>query len=169
MIDIHAIHYHALFSFHSEPYCWLANEANDFNVALITDKTDIPHCFEQSLIITRTHKNYEKNSQYMLSAGIQHKRLLCYDFRLESDESIAHIYFYDQQCNDFTIKQQALLEELTSGLVTILQRKSESQEFFELYEQERALNYSKTKFSQVIAHDLRAPFHGLLAARAFRR
>ena len=35
-------------------------------------------------------------------------------------------------------------------------------ELKELYEQQSALNFSKTKFFQIIAHDLRAPFHGLL-------
>ncbi len=152
----------AIFTFHSEPYIWIATEANDFNVALVKNKTNFSHDFDHNLIVTRTHKNYEKISRYIQEIGIEHKRLLCYDFKLENDESIAHIYFYDHESQDFTAKQQVLLEELTSGLVTILQRKSESQDFFELYEQERALNFSKTKFFQVIAHDLRAPFHGLI-------
>lgn len=152
----------AIFTFHNEPYVWIATEDSDFNVAIMSDKSNLSHYFDHNLIMTRTHKNYEKLSSYAQDAGVKHQRLLCYDFKLESDESIAHIYFYDDESRDFSAKQQALLEELTSGLVTILQRKSESQDYFELYEQERALNFSKTKFFQVIAHDLRAPFHGLI-------
>ena len=140
----------------------VANENGDFKAASVPHKLSLSPYFGNQLIVSETHKNYEKFSQYMAEIGIKHQRLLCYDFKLEDDDSIAHVYFYDDKDTRFTSKQQALLEELSSGLVTILARKSESQDYYELYEQERALNFSKTKFFQVIAHDLRAPFHGLI-------
>lgn len=152
----------AFFTFHNEPYIWVANEDSDFKAASVPHKLSLSPYFGNQLIVSETHKNYEKFSQYMAEIGIKHQRLLCYDFKLEDDDSIAHVYFYDDKDTRFTSKQQALLEELSSGLVTILARKSESQDYYELYEQERALNFSKTKFFQVIAHDLRAPFHGLI-------
>lgn len=43
-----------------------------------------------------------------------------------------------------------------------LELKHNHDELKELYQQEAALNFSKTKFFSIISHDLRAPFHGLL-------
>jgi signal transduction histidine kinase len=152
----------AFFSFHNEPYAWVAHCDCDFVAASLSQKPhDLPN-FKNHLTVENTHPNYQQFSCYLQALGIQHKRLICYDFKFEDNESIAHVYFYDDGSENFTSKQQLLLEELSSGLVTILQRKSESQDYYELYEQERALNFSKTKFFQVIAHDLRAPFHGLI-------
>lgn len=152
----------AFFAFHNEPYAWVADCDCDFVAAYASQKLDDLPNFQNDLIVENTHPNYQEFSVYLRELGIQHKRLICYDFKLDDNESIAHVYFYDDGFKNFTSKQQLLLEELSSGLVTILQRKSESQDYYELYEQERALNFSKTKFFQVIAHDLRAPFHGLI-------
>lgn len=152
----------AIFTFHNEPYKWIASETSDFQALLVQNKKNFAAFFENDLVITQTHSHYETLSAHLSQLGIDHARLLCYDLRFEMQESIAHVYFYDQQQLDFTPKQLDLLKELTTGLVATLQRNFESEDYYELYEQERALNFSKTKFFQVIAHDLRAPFHGLI-------
>ncbi|ELW82847.1 MULTISPECIES: sensor histidine kinase [Acinetobacter] len=152
----------AFFSFHNEPYAWVANSECDFVAAYLSPKPNLLPDFQNTLIVEGTHPSYPECSDYITEIGLSHTRLIAYDFRLQDSESIAHVYFYDHQSENFSAKQKLLLEELSDDLVTILQRKSESQDYYELYEQERALNFSKTKFFQVIAHDLRAPFHGLI-------
>lgn len=152
----------AIFTFHNEPYKWIASEESDFKALFVQNKKNFATYFENDLAITQHHPHYEKLSAHLCNLGLEHRRLLCFDLRFETQESIAHVYFFDQQASEFTAKQIDLLKELTSGLTTTLQRNFESEDYYELYEQERALNFSKTKFFQIIAHDLRAPFHGLI-------
>jgi len=152
----------AIFTFHNEPYKWIASEESDFKALFVQNKKNFATYFENDLVITQPHPHYEKLSTHLSNLGVEHRRLLCYDLRFETKESIAHVYFFDHQQLEFTAKQLDLLKELTTGLITTLQRNFESEDYYELYEQERALNFSKTKFFQIIAHDLRAPFHGLI-------
>lgn len=152
----------AIFTFHDEPYFWMATEQYDFKGVKTLNKKRLTPYFEKSLIVTEEHSHYQYFSDYLHSQGIHHKRLLCYDFKTDTGESVGQITFFDDSTTAFTPRQMFLLEELTSGLITILQKRSESENYHELYEQERVLNFSKTKFFQIIAHDLRAPFHGLI-------
>jgi His Kinase A (phosphoacceptor) domain. len=69
---------------------------------------------------------------------------------------------FDDQVTAFESKQLKIVEEFVQSLVNIIQLRVENAELKEAYEQQSALNFSKTKFFQIIAHDLRAPFHGLL-------
>jgi hypothetical protein len=63
---------------------------------------------------------------------------------------------------EFTETQKQLLQEHCKNFMQQLELKLNHDELKELYEQESALNFSKTKFFSIISHDLRAPFHGLL-------
>ncbi|ENV32112.1 sensor histidine kinase [Acinetobacter gerneri] len=152
----------AMFSFHDEPYFWSASEQCDFIAYIAANRKKLSPYFQGHLMIDQSHENYGKLSLYMHNLGAEHKRLLCFDIKLDTGESIGQVTFFDDRDDEFTQKKKDLLEELTSGLISILQRRSESENFYELYEEQRALNYSKTKFFQIIAHDLRAPFHGLI-------
>jgi len=152
----------AAFSFHDEPYVWAGHADCDFQAYFVEDKVNFSSYFDGQLIISEGHQHYQTFSKEIDELGIKHKRLLYLDFRSDLNDSIAHILFYDDLSHAFTEKQKLLLIELTSSLVTFLQRRHESEGYLELYEQEQALNFSKTKFLQIIAHDLRAPFHGLI-------
>src|SRR5690606_951852 len=54
------------------------------------------------------------------------------------------------------------VKQFAESLVIRIQLNEEHTELKELYEQQCAQNFSTTNFFQIIAHDLRAPFHGLL-------
>ena len=152
----------AIFAFQSEPYMWVATPEDDFKPYIAVNSESLSPYFDGELIISQGHKNYQKLFQLLKTYGLSFERLLCCDFKLETGESVGQIIFYDTSTEDFTEKQKNLLIELTSDLTTILEDRNDSQYFYELYEEERALNFSKTKFFQIIAHDLRAPFHGLI-------
>ena len=152
----------AIFAFHHEPYMWIATPDYDFKPFLTVDDLALSHCFNGELIIAEGHENYLPVVNYYKSYGLVFERILCFDFKLDSGESIGQIAFYDRSSTAFSQKQKDLLIELSTDLTTILQQRYELQTYHELYEEQRALNFSKTKFLQIIAHDLRAPFHGLI-------
>lgn len=72
----------AFFTFHDEPYIWVATEESDFKAASIHNNVNLSAYFENNLIVTRTHKNYEKFAQHIAEIGLSSQRVLCYDFKL---------------------------------------------------------------------------------------
>ena len=76
--------------------------------------------------------------------------------------SLGSLVLFDDVAQDFSELQKQLLQEHCMSFMQKLELKVNHDELKELYEQEAALNFSKTKFFSIISHDLRAPFHGLL-------
>ena len=152
----------AIFAFHHEPYVWLMEGKRDFTPIKANNTLNLNAMFAGELMIYPGHRNYQQFSEHLDHLGVEHKRVLCFNIQHEATGALAQVAFYDDETGEFTRDQMELLEELTSGLIAILEKKSESQDYAELYEQQCALNFSKTKFFQIIAHDLRAPFHGLI-------
>ncbi len=152
----------AIFAFHHEPYVWLMEGKRDFTPIKANNTLNLNAMFAGELMIYPGHRNYQQFSEHLDHLGVEHKRVLCFNIQHEASGALAQVAFYDDETGEFTKDQMELLEELTSGLIAILEKKSESQDYAELYEQQCALNFSKTKFFQIIAHDLRAPFHGLI-------
>jgi signal transduction histidine kinase len=72
------------------------------------------------------------------------------------------VVFFDQEEEGFDQEDIRLVQEFADGLVGRIRLHEDYNELKEMYEQQCAMNFSKTKFFQIIAHDLRAPFHGLL-------
>ena len=59
----------AFFTFHNEPYIWVADESSDFKAASIACKLSLSPYFGNQCIVSEMHKNYEKFSQYMVEIG----------------------------------------------------------------------------------------------------
>ena len=91
----------------------------------------------------------------------KHRRMLAVDL-CDNEDSVGHVYLFDQKDAAFDQKSIVIVREFIQSLMGIIRLRLENAELKELYEQQEALNFSKTKFFQIIAHDLRAPFHGLL-------
>ena len=68
----------------------------------------------------------------------------------------------DESPKHLSLGQQQSLELLAQQVVMHLDLKADNQKLLEANEQLKQSNRNKEKFFSIIAHDLRAPFHGIL-------
>lgn len=151
----------ALLFFHDEPYLWHA-APNQFHAVRAQPDTTLAPFFAGQFMMDESHPRYADFCTYLRQLGVIHQRALAIDLQKADHGSIGQVVFFDEQPHRFSAEQKQLVSEFSASLVPYLTLKFEHAELQDLYEQQRALNFSKTKFLQVIAHDLRAPFHGLL-------
>ena len=76
-------------------------------------------------------------------------------FNLKSAQG--QVVFFDDQTEVFDQEAIIIVQQFAETLVKRVKLNEEHTELKELYEQQCAQNFSKTKFFQIIAHDLRAP------------
>lgn len=151
----------AVLAFKNEPYIWYSSEHIFKAFMAEADDDRLDQFFAERSRIDRDAENYQAYSNYMQELGLGHQRLVAFDLKYDQ-ESIGKVILFDDQVTAFESKQLKIVEEFVQSLVNIIQLRVENAELKEAYEQQSALNFSKTKFFQIIAHDLRAPFHGLL-------
>lgn len=151
----------AILAFHDEPYVWYSSP-DGFKAVHASADAELLSYFDGESAITSGHCNYSKFSKHISKLGVQHQRLLAIDLKVKDEFSIGQVVLFDDEKAPFEEKNLALVYDFAVSLIRILEVNAEYAELKELYEQQSALNFSKTKFFQIIAHDLRAPFHGLL-------
>jgi signal transduction histidine kinase len=151
---------YAILAFKGEPYIWFSSDEGCRPFLSEADER-VNVFFEQTDLITPDHPIYAEASTYMQNLGMTHRRMLAVDLCDHAD-SVGHVYLFDQKDAAFDQKSIVIVREFIQSLMGIIRLRLENADLKELYEQQEALNFSKTKFFQIIAHDLRAPFHGLL-------
>lgn len=151
----------AVLAFHNEPYIWYSS-THGFKAFCSPGETCLSTYFEGQAFIDHQHVQYPNLVQHVSQFGAEAKRYLAFDLRMSDGVSIGQVLFFDlhQQC--FNPEDIAIVQDFTNSLTHIIELKADHADLKEMYEQQAALNFSKTKFFQIIAHDLRAPFHGLL-------
>ncbi|MFH7765868.1 sensor histidine kinase [Acinetobacter sp. BSP-28] len=147
--------------FHDEPYIWHSS-AEGFKVFQASAEANLASFFAGDTILSSTHKNYPTFSRHIHDLGVKHRRIVGFDLKVNKNQSIGQIILFDNQLDPFNGNNLELVHEFAMSLISIIELRSDYAELKELYEQQLALNFSKTKFFQIIAHDLRAPFHGLI-------
>jgi signal transduction histidine kinase len=150
-----------ILAFNQEPYQWHSS-IDGFHACEQTHDEYISSLFDGAAYIDQSHHAYEQISNYLHELDIDHQRLIAFNLKISGHHTVGQVIFYDDQYGEFLYEDVMLIEELADGLVGIIRQHEEYNELKELYEQQTAINFSKTKFFQIIAHDLRAPFHGLL-------
>ncbi|ALH96683.1 sensor histidine kinase [Acinetobacter equi] len=146
--------------FESEPYGWHFSE--DACHAFTThSQKGFSDFFLDQQYIDISHPNYQTTSVFLRTLGIEHQRFIAIDLKNEG-ETVGYAVFFDDKSEPYVHRKLNAIIGFVQSLLSILSLQKENALLKEIYEQESALNFSKTKFFQVIAHDLRAPFHGLL-------
>lgn len=151
----------SLLGFHKEPYIWHTS-ASGFGAFETPPDLNLLTYLRNADYLDHQHLAYTEMSAYIRTLGVEHKRLIAFNLKASETHSIGHVVFFDQQTDPFDEEGIRLVQEFAEGLVGLIRLSEDYNELKEMYEQQCALNFSKTKFFQIIAHDLRAPFHGLL-------
>lgn len=152
---------YAILAFRNEPYIWHSSPEG-FSAFHAKKEADLLPYFDGSSSLGAQHQNYSAFSAHIKKLGVDHKRVIAFNLMINETDSIGQVVLYDECHEPYIEENLELVHEFSMSLIRIIEMRAEYDELKELYEQQSALNYSKTKFFQIIAHDLRAPFHGLL-------
>ena len=151
----------AILAFHNEPYIWLSSPQG-FSAFHAKKQANLLPFFNDATSLGAEHENYLAFSQHIKDLGIAHERVIAFNLKITNDHSIGQVILFDDCKDPYEAESLELVHEFAMSLIRIIETRLENEELKELCEQQSALNFSKTKFFQIIAHDLRAPFHGLL-------
>ncbi|MCR4529831.1 sensor histidine kinase [Acinetobacter venetianus] len=152
----------ALLAFHQEPYLWhrCSEKLNAIDTAKITKSLNT--LFVNDDLIDHSHSQYPTLIGFLNALKCKAESAIAVHLRHSDQTSLGYLILLDTKVLEFTETQKQLLQEHCKNFMQQLELKLNHDELKELYEQESALNFSKTKFFSIISHDLRAPFHGLL-------
>lgn len=152
---------HAILFFRDEPYIWFSTQ-NEFKAFQITPYAALSSYFQGEKIISCSHPQYQAFSDHVNFLGMEHRRIIALDLYDSDAASIGHVLFFDDLDDEFSLDLMETVMEFSEGLVNYIDVQVNYAHLKEVNEQQSAMNFSTTKFFQIIAHDLRAPFHGLL-------
>ena len=148
-------------AFHNEPYIWYSS-SDCFKAFHAKKEANLLSFFDGQSILTQQHQNYAAFSEHVQDLGVPHQRIMAFDLKINETESIGQFLLFDDQFKSFDDQNLEFVQEFAASLIQSIELGLEHAQLKEMYEQQSALNISKTKFFQIIAHDLRAPFHGLI-------
>lgn len=152
----------ALLIFHQEPYLWhrCPEKLKVIDSSKITKSLNT--LFVNDDLIDRKHPQYPTLLAFLASLKRKAQTAIALQLRHPNQTALGYVILFDEVAQEFTDLQKQLLQAHCVSFMQQLELKLNHDELKELYQQEAALNFSKTKFFSIISHDLRAPFHGLL-------
>lgn len=152
----------ALLVFHQEPYLWhrCPEKLKVIDSSKITKSLNT--LFVNDDLIDCKHPQYPTLLDFLASLKRKAQTAIALQLRHPNQTALGYVILFDEVAQEFTDLQKQLLQAYCVSFMQQLELKLNHDELKELYQQEAAFNFSKTKFFSIISHDLRAPFHGLL-------
>lgn len=152
----------ALLAFHQEPYLWHRCPEKLQAVDSTKIAKSLNTLFVNDDLIDSEHPRYPTLIAFLNTFKRKVQSAIALHLRHPDQTSLGYVVLFDGDVQAFSELQKQLLQAHCVNFMQQLELKFNHDELKELYEQEAALNVSKTKFFSIISHDLRAPFHGLL-------
>lgn len=153
---------HAILVFYNEPYLWYSNKNKAIcSPYLVHQNVNLSRYFNGKHCIDTSHPNYALFSEYINTLGVKHTALTAFQLH-DNQQFIGYALVFDDESKKIEAIMTKMAQLCVNHFIQIIQLRLANEELKDLYEQQVALNLSKTRFFQVIAHDLRAPFQGLL-------
>lgn len=151
-----------IFIFSDEPYAWhFADQQCQAFAASAIFCEMLAAYFLQDSCIDQQHADYAKISQQLNALGFEHHRLAVLALKYQQ-QLVGYVILFDDQSTAYDVKVLEIIIKFLDNLLDYLYIQIDYADLKHAYAKQSALNTSKNKFFQIIAHDLRAPFHGLL-------
>lgn len=149
----------------NEPYLW-HESAQGFKAYPINQALESDAYFPQEIEGNKMDMqliDYQAMIRDLREQGLSYQQLTAFDLKTVDQSSYGQLIIFDgdEQALHCSEKLE-LIGRLVKGFVQNIELHLEFDELKQKYEKQCILSESKTKFFQIIAHDLRAPFHGLL-------
>lgn len=156
---------HSICIFKDEPYAWkyITHVENGLETHAIpsTLTTTLTDYIQNQRCINSSHIQYLEIKQLIESHFFPVKHVAAFPIG-QGKETIGFILLCNEKDENEVYLATEEAEELCEDLNEYILLKQSHAELKEINDNFSALTYSQTKFFQIIAHDLRAPFHGLL-------
>ena len=146
--------------FENEPYLWhFSSHGLEIMPELCLDHGKMP--FYGNQIFHPQDDFFQTFSESMYAIGQPCHRLIGFQLQ-DNHDSLGQLYLYDENHEKIDEDRIFLIEKLIQNLMSSIKMHVDHMHLCEEYEQQVALNFSRNKYLQIISHDLRAPFHGLI-------
>ena len=134
----------AILTFHYEPYIWYASPLG-FKAFHAKKEANLTVYFQGESTLCHEHPRYQAFSQHIQDLGVGHRRIVGFDLKSSANVSIGQVILFDQIETPFDSEKLALVHEFAMSLIRIIELSADYAELKEAYEQQSALNFSKTK------------------------
>ena len=149
----------------NEPYLW-HESVQGFKAYPINQALESDAYFPQEIEGNKMDMqliDYQAMIRDLREQGLSYEQLTAFDLKTVDQSSYGQLIIFDGDEQALHCPEKLeLIGRLVKGFVQNIELHLEFDELKQKYEKQRILSESKTKFFQIIAHDLRAPFHGLL-------